>query len=177
MKTKTFDKLQKLSQKYPSNNFGKIVQCLCALAFYEELKCNPNEITVNLVEGVDIIINSEEQKYAIEVKTTSRKEISLGEKDFEGYKKFDEQEYISIFCVLNMDLFSGLLLIRQKNLRRKKTWLIDELYEDDDLKDLSKKINERFEQLIENHFAEIEKKGLNYLLEKLKKENIRYAGK
>ncbi|MFN3739496.1 MAG: hypothetical protein ACK4TF_02330 [Thermodesulfovibrionales bacterium] len=172
MKTETYYKLKDLSKKYGSSNFGKIVQCLCALSFYEELNCPPEKMNVNLVEGVDIIV--EEPKYAIEVKTTSGERISFQEKDFEGYERYTE--YTSLFCILKIGLFSKLLLIKQGKLKRKKNWSINELYEDDDLKNLSKKINERFEQLIENNFTEISKNGLQYLLKQLRNKNIRYAG-
>ena len=174
MDTDVYYKIKNIYKKCKRSQFGKIIQCLCALAFYEELKCSPKEIDVKLSEGIDIVINKENQKYAIEVKTTSQNGISLQNKDFEAHEKYSD--YTSLFCILKINLSSEILLIRQKRLKRKKTWSINELYTDDELKDLARRINEKLEKLIKEYSEGINQRGLKYLLEKLKEKNIRYSG-
>ena len=174
METDTYYKLKDILKKSGESQFGKIIQCLCALAFYKELKCSTKEIDLKLSEGIDIIINKENQRYAIEVKTTSKKEISLQDKDFEAYTKYPQ--YTPLFCILEINLHSKILLITQKRLARKKTWSIEELDTDDELKDLAERINKKFEELVKKNSEGIKNEGLRYLLEELKKEGIRYSG-
>lgn len=177
MKTETYWFLEDIIKKHNESETGKILQCLLALSFYHLLKCKPEHISINLVEGVDIVIDYDDFKYAIEVKTTSRNNINMGEKDFYGLEKYNEKGYIPIVCVLKINLFSEWLLISPKRLKRKLTWNVEELFTDDEFKNLGVNLNNIFEELLDEYAFQIKDGGLGYLLKILKKENIKYSVK
>ncbi|MEM4605941.1 MAG: hypothetical protein QW103_02820 [Candidatus Pacearchaeota archaeon] len=174
MQTETYNFLREISKNF--SEVGKVLQCLLGLAFYKALeKCNPYSISINLVEGVDINIECESFKYAVEVKITQGDHISLKKKDFEGLKKFKEKGYLTLIGILRLDLHSEWIFVHpEKFAKRKYTWKINELYTEDFFKELGKKINDLFESLILNYASQVKEKGLRGVLAILKKENIRY---
>ncbi len=173
MRTDTYIALNKILEKY-ENEMGKLLQCLLGLSIYEALKCPPECININLVEGVDIIVECKDFKYAIEVKTTKGGQINIGGKDFEGLKKYKENGYTPLITILKINLHSQWLFINPERLERKFSWNINELYTDDIYKNLSEKVNEAFEELVSEHAQKSQNNGLSYLLEILKEEKIRY---
>ncbi|MCX7943941.1 MAG: hypothetical protein N2746_05470 [Deltaproteobacteria bacterium] len=179
MKTDTYYSLVEIINKHNESETGKILQCMLALSFHHLLNCEAKYITINLVEGVDIVVDLDEFKYAIEVKTTSRDAIKIGEKDFGGLEKYKEKGYIPIICVLKIDLHSEWLLIDLDKLRRrrKSTWNNSDLYTDDRFKELSKNLNSTFEKLLLEYATQIIENGLTYLLKILRERGIKYSGK
>ncbi|MHA2621513.1 MAG: hypothetical protein V2G42_07735 [bacterium JZ-2024 1] len=177
MRTETYIALSKMLEKYSENQLGKILQSLLGLSLYETLNCPPECITLNLVEGVDIIVECKDFKYAIEVKTTKGRRINIGEKDFEGLKKYKENSYTPLMAILKIDLHSQWLFINPERLERKFFWNINEVYTDDIYKNVSEKVNGAFEELVLKHSQEIQDNGSNYLLEILKEKKIRCSGK
>ncbi|MEO0264646.1 MAG: hypothetical protein ABIM17_05315 [candidate division WOR-3 bacterium] len=150
---------------------------MLGLSLYEALKCPPECININLVEGVDIIVECKDFKYAIEVKTTKGSQINIGEKDFEGLKKYKENGYTPLITIIKIDLHSQWLFINPERLKRKSSWNINELYTDDIYKNLSEKVNEAFEELVLKYAQEIQDNGVRYLLDILREKKIRYSGK
>lgn len=173
MEMKTYYSLKEISNR---KDFGKICQLLLTLSFYE---LGYQQITLNIVEGVDILLEGPE-KYAIEVKTTTGKEIHIGKKDYEGLKRYKDLDYVSILCVLQIDLPLEWRLInfeRFEIFEEKATWKINRLFTSEEFKELSKKLNEKFEFVLKKHIEKIKENGLRYLSDLLKKEGIKYTGK
>lgn len=177
MRTETHIALNKMLEKYSENQMGKILQCLLGLSLYEILKCPPECINIKLVEGVDIIVECKDFKYAIEVKTTTGEQINIGEKDFEGLKKYKQNGYTPLMAILKIDLLSQWLFINPERLKKKSSWNINELYTDDIYKNLSKKVNEMFEEMVLKYAQKVQDNGSSSLLEILKENKIRYSGK
>ncbi|MEM5831273.1 MAG: hypothetical protein ABIM98_09120 [candidate division WOR-3 bacterium] len=176
MRTEIYTALNKILKKY-KNQVGKILQCLLGLSLYKILECPPECININLVEGVDIVVEYENLKYAIEVKTTTGGQINIEGKDFEGLKRYRENGYIPLITILHIDLHSEWLFVNPERVERKFTWNIKELYTDQIYKNLSEKVNRAFEELVSKHVQKIQDNGLKYLLKILKEEKIRYSGK
>ncbi len=177
MRTDTYKALDNIFKKYREKQTGIILQCLLGLSLYATLKCPPECININLIEGVDIIVECKDFKYAIEVKTTKGRQINLGEKDFEGLKKYKGNEYTPLMAILKIDLHSQWLFINPERLGRKSSWNINELYTDDIYKNLSEKVNEMFEEMVSKYAQELKDSGSSFLLEILKEKKIRYSGK
>ena len=174
MNQETYSIFKDISKKHKEREVGKICQCILALTFIE-IGYQPEKITVNLVEGVDLILEGD-SKYAIEVKTTNKNKITVGEKDLGELSKYKENGYISVLCALKIDLGGEWKLINPERLKRKSTWKFNELYTDIEFKELEKNINEIFEKKVKANAIEIRDKGLSYLIGILKKEGIKHSG-
>lgn len=175
MKSETYSIFNDISARHDEREIGKICQCLLALTFLE-MGYKPEEIIVRLVEGVDIILEGK-NKYAIEVKTTNKDAIVIGEKDLGELSKYKGNGYTPVLCALKIDLGGEWLLIEPERLKRKNRWRIKELYTDSKFRKLSENINELFEKKVEENATEIRVSGLSYLLNLLRNEGIKYTGK
>ena len=102
MRFAVFDALQRIYSKWPTES-PKIVEKLLAISFGP--KRGGFEIESRSVEGVDIGLVRPDEKYAVEVKTTSGRYVILQEKDVEGLAdKARKDGYLRCVAVLRLDL-------------------------------------------------------------------------
>lgn len=175
MKTETYERLSEILKRYDMKTSGKIIQCLLGLSFWR-LTPPPKNLEINLIEGIDIFVEHESLKYAIEVKTTTKDNITIGQKDLKGLEKYSASDYIPVIAVLKVDLHSNWIFKNALNMTKKLTWKVSELCSDKELDDLNAKVSPIYESLMCKHYIEIRERGLDHLLLVLKKENIRYSG-
>ena len=166
MDTDVFYKLIEIHKKWKEKIFGQICQDLLALSIVEA-GCNPTNIEVHNVEGIDIVIDDNNfGKYAIEVKTTCGETINFSKKDYEGLEKYSQKNYETILAVLKIDLFKDWIFTDASKKRQKYSLKVNALYTADKYK----------EKLIKENYKEILEKGEKYLKEKLKEKKIKYSG-
>jgi Holliday junction resolvase len=179
MRYETVKKLKKLKEKFNPKELGQIFQDLLAIAF-SKIGIPEENIDVSNVEGVDIIIDNENfGKYAIEVKTTSTDYINFGQKDLEGLKKYQNngyKSYLAAFKLKDLD-FAKWIFMSINNLPFKKSNLsVNSLFTSDDFKEEAKKLNEEFENLLNDYADEILKNGLKYLTDEIKRRGLKCSG-
>ncbi len=170
MKTDVYNKLKNIVEKHKPSEFGGICQDLLALSFAES---KWDKLEVHDVEGIDILYDGELGKFAIEVKTTTKKEISVGEKDCQGLKRMKKEGYIPILAVLRLDMFNDWIFYKAEKLKPASNLSVNIIYTHDELKEVAKKINENFENLVMKHYKELYDKGRRYIISELKKEGIK----
>jgi predicted NodU family carbamoyl transferase len=176
METDVYNKLNEIRKRLGSQKFGQICQDLLALSI-AEAGLNTVSVEVNNIEGMDIIIDDNNfGRYAIEVKITSGETIKLGEKDYNGFKKYGENKYNTILAVLKIDLHEEWILADVSKRRRKYNLKVNELYTKDEYKELANEINKNFGKLVKENYEGILKEGMEYLKRKLKEKNIKYSG-
>jgi hypothetical protein len=120
MDSATFDYLKAIGQHLnkkskKDNGFGKTCQILLAIAF-----CRLGyQVKNHCSEGVDIDIwhPSKSSSYSIEVKTTSKNTVQLGQKDVEDWEKKSRERYETAFAVLRMELLSDWIVANAKGIR------------------------------------------------------------
>lgn len=174
MDTDVFYKLVEIKKRYKAQGLGQICQNLLALALKKKF---PNAtIEVKNVEGVDIIIDANDNKYAVEVKTTSGDNVNFEEKDFRGLQTHRERGYKPILAVLKIDMSKEWIFCEAKSLKPKTTLSVNTLYTDDEFKELVKDVHIFFEKILKNHYKNIMQKGPEALLCELKKEGLKYSG-
>ncbi|MEM3986896.1 MAG: hypothetical protein QXR39_08985 [Candidatus Methanomethylicia archaeon] len=168
--------MKKIYEQIGATQFGQICQDLITLSFCE-LGCKPRNIEINNVEGVDIIINDPDfGKYAVEVKTTLGNFIQVGRKDYNGLTKYSENNYHSLLAVLKLDLYGEWIFYDAKKLKGPGTISVKIIYTPDNLKELSKKINEKFEDIVNEHNKKIFENKQRYTQELLRQKGIKYTG-
>lgn len=176
MEAEVYYKLIDISNRYGERVLGQICQDLLALSFVE-IGCNRACISEHNIEGIDIIIDDNNfGKYAIEVKTTARDRINLGENYYDGLRRYADNNYKPILAVLKVDLFRDWIFVDGNRLKGASILYVDRLYTADDYKVMVEKINKAFEGLVIRHSQEILNRGQSYLKEKLRDEGIRYSG-
>lgn len=170
MKWDTFNRLEKIRNKFGSQQFGKIAQKLLALSFYE---MGYTHIVERGVQGVDIDIKGEEgKKYAIEVKTTNKSSINLSSDNIQALLDRSKDSYSPIIAVLRLLIF-GKWIIARTPLSEISTGniLIDRLraYR---MISLERNLEPVFDNVVETHFEKILRKGERYLKKQLNKIGI-----
>lgn len=173
MDTDVYYLLSEIKNKFRERIFGQICQDLLALAlepFFHE------NIEVRNIEGVDIIINDEKQKYAIEVKTTSGGTINLAVKDCEGLKKFQAQGYEPILAALKWEMGAEWIFYDAQRLKPKSNLAVNGLYTADKYKKMAAAVQQHFEEEVKANYSGILTEGLEYLTNKLKEKNLKYSG-
>lgn len=174
METKSYDNLRKILKIHKEGETGKILQCLLGLSF-SRMSYKPEKIEVNLVEGVDIVLEDEQYgKYAIEVKTTSRDKIRIEDIDLKKLESYEKNGYTAMVSILKISLYSKWLFIPLEKFKRKHTWNVDDLSTFND-NELSNKVNETFENLLSKYSDDIKKGGLRFMLDLLEKESIKFS--
>lgn len=119
MHSATFDYLKAIQQHLnkkskKDNGFGKTCQILLAIAF-----CRLGyQVKNHCSEGVDIDIwhPSNSSSYSIEVKTTSKNTVQLGQKDVEDWEKKSREGYKTAFAVLRIELLSDWIVANAKGI-------------------------------------------------------------
>lgn len=120
MDASTFNHLTKIQQHLNSrsrkdNGFGKTCQIFLAITF-----CRLGFQVENYSsQGVDI--DSWNHPYfpnlSIEVKTTTKHTVTLGQKDVDGLKKKAREGYEPIFAVLRLELLSNWIIAKAKGIK------------------------------------------------------------
>lgn len=175
MKMETLKLLQELQKKFgvrgsPSGPFGKIVQKLLALSFYEVGFTN---IVERGVQGVDIdITGTSNQKFAFEVKTTEKLSISLSSDNVDALRDRSKDGYSPVIAVLRLFPLEDWIFAKIP---------IDEIPTGEALieslmqyrmKDLENQLTSIFDKVVRKHFDGTLKKGEQYLKEQLKQVGI-----
>ncbi|MEO0073010.1 MAG: hypothetical protein ABIK10_06260 [candidate division WOR-3 bacterium] len=168
MKTEVYEKLEDLHKKYGPREFGKICQKLLAIAFREAgFSCVAE--SERGVQGVDIgeAVRGDE-KYSIEVKTTTTDYIYYEKKDEDGLRYKKEQGYQPILAVLKIDRFANWFFVKADELDAGKIY-IDSLrvYR---IHKLEEEILPYFEKATIEHYKETRNDGQNYLDRMLRKK-------
>lgn len=112
MKPQAFEELRQIRDKHGASEFGKIAQkllatALCRLCFTVEERA---------IQGVDIDAVKEQLRYSLEVKTTLRDEVTIGEKDLRGLEQRTQDGYMTGFAILKVSLLSNWVLARSDNI-------------------------------------------------------------
>jgi len=171
MKLETLELLQRLQKKFgirgfPSGPFGKIVQKLLALSFYEVGATN---IVERGVQGVDIDITLESnKKYALEVKTTEKVTFSLTPDNVQALHERIHDGYQPVIAVLRLAPFENWVFAKIPiNEVSTGMILIDTLipYK---MKKLESELKPKFDVVVQKHFKDVWNKGEKYLIEELK---------
>ncbi len=170
MRTDVYIKLKEIVKKHGPSESGGICQDLLALSFAES---KWKKLEVHDVEGIDILYEGDLGKFAIEVKTTTREEISVGEKDCQGLKKAEKEGYIPILAVIKLDVFDEWIFYKTNNMKPKSNLSVNSIYTHDKLKRSEKIINETFENLLEEHYKNLYDNGRRYIISLLKMRGIK----
>lgn len=170
MKTETFERLTRISDKYEqTREFGKLCQQLVALAF-DLAGFKVNE--VRLVEGVDIdVLAQSGEKYAVEVKTTVLKSIKFGQKDVDGLQKRKEDGYQPVLAVLRLERFSDWIFANADTIKPGSIY-IDSLRVHR-LHDLGERICPLFDEATKDHYNGIMQNAQKYLDNILRQKGVK----
>ena len=112
MKPKVYEVLRQIRGKHGVSAFGKIAQkllgvSLCRLCFTVEERA---------IQGVDIDAVKATLRYSLEVKTTHKDEVTIGEKDLRGLEQRTQDGYMTGFAVLKVSLLSNWVVARSDNI-------------------------------------------------------------
>ena len=175
MRLDTLDKLNELMKKYgvkgrASGPFGKIIQKILALCFYE---LGFSNIVERGVQGADIDFTKKpDEKFTVEVKTTEKNSICLSMDNIEALKERSNDGYKPIIGILQLSILSDwiFLEIPLKDIPIGTT-LIENLriYR---MKVLEEKINSIFDEVVNNNFYNILDGGEQYLKRQLRQSGI-----
>jgi len=168
MKTKTYERLKSLHDKYGPQEFGKLCQKFLAITFQ---MAGYSRIVERGVQGVDIDAAGESgEKYTIEVKTTVTKSINFEQKDVEGLQKRKEDGYQPVLAVLRLDRFSDWIFARADEIKPGSLY-IDSLRVHR-LRELEAGTRPLFDQAIENHFHRTMQEAQRYLDNFLRQKGV-----
>lgn len=175
MRLETLKRLDELKRKFGVKNkatgpFGKIVQKILALCFYEVGFSN---IVERSVQGADIdFTKNGNEKYTVEVKTTEKSFIYLSKDNIEAINERVNDGYIPIIAVLQLSLLSNWIFVKiPANSIPVGTILIESLrvYR---FKVLEEQIGDIFDDIVSRHFNNILNGGEHYLKRSLRQLGI-----
>ena len=175
MRAETFKKINELKKEYgvkgkATGPFGKIIQKILALCFYEIGYTN---IVERGVQGADIDVTKKDNgKYTIEVKTTESTSIHLTKDNKEAIKDRVKDGYEPVIAILQLSLLDNWRFMRIPiNEIPIGKILIDRLrtYK---FRLLEDQINLVFDRVMKKHFSEILKGGEKYLKNQLRQSGI-----
>jgi Holliday junction resolvase len=114
MEAKVFETLRQVRDKHGPGEFGKIAQKLLAIAF-----CRLSfEVKERSVQDVDIEAVKDNLKYWLEVKTTDKDEVIIGEKDARGLKRCEQLHGgITSYAVLKIGLMADWIIASSNNIK------------------------------------------------------------
>lgn len=108
------DALRQIQEKWPKVS-GKIIEKLLAVSFGP--KRGGYAVESKSIEGVDIGLVGPNQKYAVEVKTTSGRYVTVQDKDINGLsEKAKKDGYIPCVAALRIDLLEDWVIARADRL-------------------------------------------------------------
>jgi hypothetical protein len=108
-----FHLVEQIRKRHGTGEFGKVAQKLLAIVF---CRLGFSHIEERGVQGVDIDVGNDGAKYAVEVKTTARDTVVVGEKDVSGLLRRAEDGYRPAFAVLRVGLLSDWLISSAENI-------------------------------------------------------------
>lgn len=162
---KTFQHLQQIRDKFGPGIFGKIIQKLLALAFYE---IGSQHVVERGVQGVDIdVVITEAQKYTFEVKTTEGEGTLISKENIDDLRDRQKDGYRPVLAVLRIQLFEDWIFASVPlshlhpgtvPLSRLRAYR---------LKELEISLYPIFERVVDQHFSSVLERGEGYLLEVL----------
>ena len=171
MKTETYERLKSLYDRWDSREFGKLSQKFLAIAFR---RGGYTHIEGRGVQGVDFdAANGQEERYAVEVKTTLARSVSFKKKDVEGLIRRKKDGYEPILAVLRLERFSDWILARAETIKSGSLY-IDTLRAHR-LSHLEQRIGPIFDGVLEDHFRGAMQEGQSYLDGVLRREGRRLA--
>lgn len=142
MKYETWRTLQTIRDRQGSE-YGKLVQKLLALAL---LEAGADRITDRAVQGIDIEVQLSGRKLALEVKTTEKSTISVGQKDLDGLASRREEGYETMLAVLGGRLMDEWMFLPVPGSDLKPNAIVDLVY-------LQPFVDQPLGDLIEVHFV------------------------
>jgi hypothetical protein len=163
MDTSTFQRLQKIRDKYGPGIFGKITQKLLALAFYE---AGFEHIVERSVQGVDLDAAAD-VKYALEVKTTESQFVRISVENIDALRDRAKDSYTPIVAVLRMQMFEDWVFAAIPLGRLQPGSLPLARLRPYRLKELETKLHPKFKQVVSEHFGSVLSRGEHYLIETL----------
>ncbi len=114
MRFSVLDALQRIHSKWPTES-PKIIEKLLAISF--DPKRGGFEVESRSIEGVDIGLISSKEKYAVEVKTTSGRRVTVQEKDIKGLSdKAKRDGYLPCVAALRIDLLGEWVIAKANRL-------------------------------------------------------------
>ncbi len=157
MTIETLEYLQKLREQY-GREFGKLCQKLLALAFRG---AGYTVMEERGVQGVDIDIAGQGERFSVEVKTTDGEAVSYVRKDAEGLAARQRDGYQPVLAVLQIKLFAEWLFVKADRLTPGQ--LAVERLRAYRMRDLEERIASGFDEVVETHFSGALEGGQTYL--------------
>ncbi len=141
MDPRTYQTLCEIKNIYP-DQYGKIFQKLLGKTF-QELGFTIDEKSI---QGVDLHISRpNNEKYALEVKSTEKEEVTLGEKDVEGIRERESDGYRPGFAALRLGLLAQWVVASAQNITSGKVPI--PLLESQSFSDLQKEVRDKFPEV------------------------------
>ncbi|MCD5383491.1 hypothetical protein LR066_01860 [candidate division WOR-3 bacterium] len=114
MEAKVFETLRQIRDKHGPREFGKIAQKILAIAF-----CRLSfEVKERSSQDVDIEAVKDDLKYWLEVKTTDKDEVTIGEKDTNGLNQCELLHGgVTGYAVLKISLLADWIIASSKNIK------------------------------------------------------------
>lgn len=157
MTVETFEQLLQLRERYRLE-FGKLCQKLLALAFHA---AGYSIMVERGVQGVDIDVAGDDERYSIEVKTTDGEAVAFERKDADGLAARRQDGYRSILAVLQIKLFADWMFVNADRLAPRQ-WPVEGLRAGR-LRDLEQRVAPRFDDMVGVHAAGALDGGQAYL--------------
>lgn len=157
MTIETFERLLQLRERYRLE-FGKLCQKLLALAFRE---AGYGIMVERGVQGVDIDVAGEHERYSIEVKTTDGEAVAFERKDANGLATRRQDGYQSVLAILQIKLFADWMFVNADRLTPKQ-WPVEGLRARR-LRDLEQRVTPRFDDVVATHAVGALDGGQTYL--------------
>jgi hypothetical protein len=168
MKIETYERLRDLHGRYGAQEFGKLCQKLLAISFG---MAGYGHVVERGVQGVDVDAGEENgQRYAVEVKTTTKESVQFEQKDAEGLENRRKDGYQPLLAVLRLFLFSEWYFVKADRLKPGGI-LLDSLrpYR---LRILEDRIKPCFDQAVDEHFNGAFERAQAYLDGVLREKGI-----
>lgn len=161
--TNTFKYLQQIHYKFGPGVFGKIAQKLLAIAFYES---GFQHVVERGVQGVDIdAATGEAKRYALEVKTTEGRSVSISEENIDALKDRIKDGYTALVAVLRMQMFEDWVFAAIPLSRLHPGSYPLSILRPYRLRELESYVCPIFERVVDQHLTGVLARGEHYLLE------------
>ena len=168
MKIETYERLRRLHERYGAQEFGKVCQKLLAISFG---MAGYGHVVERGVQGVDVDAAEENgERYAVEVKTTTRQLVQFEQKDAEGLENRRKDGYQPLLAVFRLFLFSEWYFVKADRL--KPGGIPFDSLRPYRLRTLEDRIKPYFDQAMEEHFKGAMERSQAYLDGVLREKGI-----